>query len=55
MPTNKQTQVNIRVLRILNREIRDPDKLERILKEIEEVIATEKGDTAADQSKTVTP
>ena len=55
MSTNKQTRVNIRVMRILNREIKDPDKLERILKEIEEVIEKEEGATEADQSQTVTP
>ena len=53
MPTNRQTLASIRVMRILNREIGDPDKLDKILKEIEEVI--EKGDTEADQSQTVSP
>jgi len=51
MSTNKQTRVNIRVMRILNREINDPDKLERILKEIEEVIEKETDATEADQAQ----
>ena len=53
MATNKHAQLNIRVVRILNRVIHDPDKLEEVLKEIEEVI--EKDATApADQAQAVT-
>lgn len=53
MATNGQTRALIRAIRIINREIRDPDRLDEALKEIEEVI--EKGDTVADQSPAVTP
>lgn len=50
MATNGQTKALIRAIRILNREIKDPNKLEEALKEIEEVIDKEKDATEAQQA-----
>lgn len=47
--TNGETRALLQAIRILNQEIRDPDKLDRRLKEIQE--ALEKGVTAADQDQ----
>ena len=51
MATNGQTRALIRAIRIINREIRDPDKLDKALQEIEEVMEKEKDATAADQAQ----
>ena len=50
MATNGQTRALIRAIRIINREIRDPDKLDKALQEIEEVIEKEKDATEASQA-----
>lgn len=50
MATNGQAKALIRAIRILNREIKDPNKLEEALKEIEEVIDKEKDATEAQQA-----
>lgn len=47
--TNGETRALLQAIRIINQEIRDPDKLDRRLKEIQE--ALEKGVTEADQAK----
>lgn len=50
MTTNGQTRALITALQILNREIRDPDKLDKALQEIKEAINEEKNATVADQA-----
>lgn len=47
--TNGETRALLQAIRIINQEIRDPDKLDRRLKEIQE--ALEKGVTEADEDK----
>lgn len=48
--TNGQTRALIRAIRIINREINDPERLDKALEEIEEVIDKEKDATAAQQA-----
>lgn len=56
MATNKQAQLAIRVVRILNRHIKDPATLDAVLQELEEVLESNAKDATAptDQSETVT-
>ena len=57
MATNKQAQLAIRIMRILNRYIKDPTILDAVLQELEEVLESNAKDATAqaDQSNTVTP
>ena len=48
--TNGQTRALIRAIRIINREINAPERLDKALEEIEEVIDKEKDATAAQQA-----
>lgn len=48
MSTNRTTEALLQAIRIINREIKNPDKLDQVIQELQETI--EKGVTAADQS-----
>lgn len=47
--TNGETRALLQAIRIINQTLKDPDELDRRLKEIQE--ALEKGVTEADQAK----